>query len=274
MLAWQNKLANLATQALQIELSLYPKAGLVSHVDNGSHHDMDAQTFTTSIMALEIYWLNMVQLGSTSAPFAALVNAGRSAEKQMLLATNGINTHRGAVFILGILIAALSYGYINKLPVDKVPEIILQLWGHEISLHGVIQDSHGSKVRDKYTHKAGDIIQDAATGFKPIINQYLPQLRNLYLQFGALGYLELFYIILATTADNNLLYRGGEAGLNWAHYQADQFLSDGGIAQADYIAKLESIHHEFVQHNLSPGGCADIFAATILVFLAEQELWD
>lgn len=95
-----------ATLALHDELALAPKPGLVTPSSPGSHDDMDAHTFMRSLFALRGYFVRIAALGAESAPFVALEAAGLDAEARMHAATGGINTHRGAVFMLGLLCAA------------------------------------------------------------------------------------------------------------------------------------------------------------------------
>ena len=89
-----------AVRSLYQELVLYPKPGLVSLVDTGSHTDMDASTFVRSLFSLRRYFLEIALAGSQGADFAVLRGLGIEAERRMLLATGGINTHRGAIFSL------------------------------------------------------------------------------------------------------------------------------------------------------------------------------
>jgi phosphoribosyl-dephospho-CoA transferase len=95
-----------ATLALHDELALSPKPGLVTPTDTGSHTDMDAHTFMRSLFALRTYFVRIAGLGATGAPFHALERCGIEAEARMLAATGGINTHRGSIFMLGLLCAA------------------------------------------------------------------------------------------------------------------------------------------------------------------------
>src|SRR5262249_55327894 len=90
----------------QAELVLYPKPGLVSLRDNGAHHDMNAATFMRSIFALRRYFGEIAMAGMRAAPMSELRRLGLIAESRMLRATRGVNTHRGAIFALGMLAAA------------------------------------------------------------------------------------------------------------------------------------------------------------------------
>ena len=95
-----------ATLALHDELSLAPKPGLVTLIDAGSHDDMDAHTFMRSLFSLRRYFAQIAEAGFGGADFAVLERCGIAAEARMLAATGGVNTHRGAIFMLGLLCAA------------------------------------------------------------------------------------------------------------------------------------------------------------------------
>ena len=271
---WQQRIVSLAHNSLYAELKCYPKAGLVSLVDSGSHHDMDKDTFLASIAALDYYWLQMIMLGEKNAPFSELVTAGKTAESAMLRATNNINTHRGAIFILGILVAACAASYVKQTKFAMIPDLIRDLWGASILQHRTSKISHGQQVRNRYLSNKCDIIHHAASGFKEIFSLYLSQLKEFYPIYGEVAYVQLFYILLSQVQDTNLLYRGGLVGLEFAQTQAQKFISAGGITQQDWLPNSQSIHQQFIKRNLSPGGCADLLAATIFVYHAEVELWD
>ncbi|MDO9428330.1 MAG: triphosphoribosyl-dephospho-CoA synthase, partial [Methylobacterium sp.] len=99
-------IAGRAVEALRLEIETYPKPGLVSHVDRGSHADMDAGTFRASAAALLPSFADLARAGATGAGMSALRRIGIEAEAAMREATGGVNTHRGAIFGLGLLAAA------------------------------------------------------------------------------------------------------------------------------------------------------------------------
>ena len=98
-----------AIRALYAELALHPKPGLVSPLDSGSHDDMDMTTFMRSLFALRGYYRDIAAAGARGADFAMLQALGIAAERRMLAATGGVNTHRGAIFGLGLLTAAAGW---------------------------------------------------------------------------------------------------------------------------------------------------------------------
>ena len=98
--------ADLAKAALLAELETWPKPGLVSHVDSGSHTDMDASTLKASATAIAPFYDQLAVAGAAASGMNRLREIGVEAERAMLAATGGVNTHRGAIFSLGLLCAA------------------------------------------------------------------------------------------------------------------------------------------------------------------------
>src|SRR5208337_386094 len=128
-----------AAASLLDKLETWPKPGLVSHVDTGSHTDMDAGTFRRSVAAIEPFYASLVIAGASRAGMEELRRIGVAAERAMLAATDGVNTHRGAVFALGLLCAAagaaltdgaaLPAGARGMFPASLLGALVRQRWG-------------------------------------------------------------------------------------------------------------------------------------------------
>ena len=253
-----------ATVALYDELALAPKPGLVSFVDSGSHTDMDAGTFLRSLFALRHYFPQIAALGARGAAFAALEQAGIEAERRMLQATAGINTHRGAVFSLGLLCAAagrlVARG--ERLAPAALRRSLVDGWGpalRERCAHD--RDSNGRRAALR--HGLRGVGEEAADGFPVLFEVAMPALRRA-LSDGLdtrHARLQTLFAVMATLDDTNLAHRGGLAGLRHAQQMAAGFLAAGGAARPDAIVHAQAIHHDFVARRLSPGGAADVLAA-------------
>lgn len=104
-------IAHLATQALQAELDTTPKPGLVDKDNNGAHRDMDYALMQLSINTLHPYFVRLALLGfaDTLPSHTSIRDAGIEAEKAMLEATNSVNTHKGALFSMGLAVVAAAY---------------------------------------------------------------------------------------------------------------------------------------------------------------------
>jgi triphosphoribosyl-dephospho-CoA synthase len=137
--AFACEVARLAVRSLHAELCLYPKPGLVSPVDSGSHDDMDSSTFMRSMFALRHYFRKICLAGWNDAPFAQLKQLGIAAEASMLKATRGVNTHRGAIFSLGMLCATAGRAHAQGMPMTPAAlrAAMLIRWGEELAHHAV-----------------------------------------------------------------------------------------------------------------------------------------
>jgi len=251
-----------ATLALYDELALSPKPGLVTLTDRGSHADMDAQTFMRSLFALRGYFVRIAELGAADAPFEALEQAGIAAEARMLAATGGINTHRGAIFMLGLLCAsagALAAQGERPTP-DGVRATLDRHWGDALARRATRTSTlpGGIAARRLGLRSAS---AEAAMGFPTLFDTAVPALRaatDRGLPRQA-AHLDTLFAVIAVLDDSNLAHRGGLAGLRFAQTAAQGFLAAGGAARG--IEAAEAIAAEFVRRNLSPGGSADTLAA-------------
>ena len=268
--AWQAdparvaRLGQRAVVALYDELELAPKPGLVSFQDAGSHRDMDARTFMRSLFALRHAFPALARLGAAGAPFAALEAQGIAAEGQMLRATGGVNTHRGAIFTLGLLCAAAGHRVSQgeQVGADGLRHTLLALWGPALAQRASrSRDSHGSRAARAYGLRSVGV--EAAEGFPLLFEVVWPRLS------GALARglpphrarLEALFAAMAVLDDTNLVHRGGLAGLRFAQKAARDFLQRGGGDRPDAQAHALALHRAFVAANLSPGGAADVLAA-------------
>ena len=167
-----------ATLALYDELALSPKPGLVTLTDPGSHSDMDANTFMRSLFALRGYFVRIAQLGSQRAPFAALERCGIEAEERMLAATGGINTHRGAIFMLGLLCAAAGAASSGRRPLTllHLQSALDSHWADDLRQRALRAPSlpGGLAARRHGLRSASD---EAAAGFPVLFEVALPRLR-------------------------------------------------------------------------------------------------
>lgn len=257
-----------ATLALHDELALSPKPGLVTLVDPGSHHDMDAHTFMRSLFALRGYFVRIAGLGAAGAPFEALERCGIEAEARMLAATGGINTHRGAIFTLGLLCAAA--GAVVNTGHSPSPELLrptlLQHWGDALAARATRQSTlPGGIAARRYGLRSASA--EAALGFPVLFETALPAMltaaaRGLTRQQVLLN--TLFHVI-AVMDDSNLAHRGGLEGLHYAQRVASGFLAAGGAARPDGVTAAFKIGRDFVSRRLSPGGAADTLSAACLV---------
>jgi triphosphoribosyl-dephospho-CoA synthase len=264
------RIGHVAFVALIDELLTWPKPGLVSHVDSGSHDDMDCSTFHASAVALRPFFVRLASAGATMATMEDLRAIGIEAEHAMLVATGGVNTHRGAIFALGLLCAAAaalkSRSRAHESPTAaSIAGYVAWRWGNAIVRGPIPLHSHGSAALRRFG--AGGARAQAAAGFPHVVEIGLPALRRArtIAQGEEAARVETFFSLLAAVEDTNLLHRGGAEGLDYAREVARQFLETGGVGTEGWEARALEIHLDFVGRRLSPGGCADLLAATILL---------
>ncbi len=261
---------NCAIRALWYELVTFPKPGLVSLVDSGSHKDMDAKTFYKSIFTLRHYFYNIANLGNNKSSFQSLRLAGIDAEKRMMLSTKGVNTHRGAIFILGILAAAAASPELDQDKKMTLGDKVKKLWGDELIKHICNPSSNGSKVRKAF--KVGGALGEACSGFLSIYTFGLPVYRSVLNETSNfhLARVQTFFSLMANVEDTNLLHRGGSNGLRKAQSLAKEFLNYGGIYSDSWETRAKILHQNFVKMQLSPGGSADLLGACIFIHEIEN----
>lgn len=254
-----------ATLSLYDELSLSPKPGLVTLIDCGSHDDMDAHTFMRSLFSLRRYFVQIAEAGAAGADFAVLERHGIAAEARMLAATGGVNTHRGAIFMLGLLCAAAGAAlraHGDALDPAALRDALRRHWGEALARRsqrppvlpgGIAARRHGLRSAS----------EEAALAFPVLFETALPALRKALA--GGLtprqARLDALFHIIAVLDDSNLAHRGGLAGLRDAQRAAQGFLDRGGIARPEGLEEAQAIADDFVRQRLSSGGAADTLAA-------------
>jgi len=264
-------IADQAVFALLHELAAWPKPGLVSHVDSGSHTDMDAAMVQASAVSLRPFFGELARAGQDGADMGRLRTIGLRAEAAMLAVTGGINTHRGAIFGLGLLCAAA--GEVAEISTDgaaaapaRLGDVVMRRWGAEIGRGPIPLFSHGAAALRRYG--TGGARAEAAGGFRSIYEVGWPALRqgrSLRPDDPDAARVQACFALIAAVSDTNLLHRGGADGLRYAAEAASLFLSQGGVGGPDWRRRAAVVHAAFVARRLSPGGCADLLAMTLFV---------
>ena len=266
-------MAALAVACLDREVATWPKPGLVSPVDGGSHADMDAGTFRRSAEAIRPHLAALAEAGRAGAGMARLRAIGIAAEADMMAATGGVNTHRGAIFGLGLLCAAAGHASLSpgrdrsaSPTCSALGIVVARLWGPAILDGPVPLRSHGTQARRLY--RAGGARAEAAAGFPTLARIGLPALaegRRLADGDEEAARVHCCFALVAALEDTNLLHRGGQAGLTFARATAAGFLAAGGVGAPGWRDRAAAVHRAFVARRLSPGGSADLLAMTLFV---------
>jgi len=209
-----------------------------------------------------------------TAAWAACELIGIEAEAAMLEATAGVNTHRGAIFGLGLLCAAAGARWSGTVEsTAPLGSVVARRWGKEILSGPVTLRSHGLEARRRYGRPAGARCQ-AADGFPSVYGIGLPALEQAVIMAPADAEavrVHACFSLIAAVEDTNLLHRGGTAGLSFAQSAARSFLDRGGVSQRDWRVRARTVHEAFVQGRLSPGGSADLLAMSLFVQALESD---
>jgi len=265
------QLAELARQALVAEVELTPKPGLVDRRGAGAHSDLSLDLIRQSAAAIAPYFEAMGD-SAQSMPFdrglrTEVAAIGRAAESAMLQATNGSNAHKGAIWILGLLVTAASRG------IDLNPAAIAQDAAFLARLPDRAQPqllSHGEMVRARYG--ATGARGEAFAGFPHVLHVGLPTLRAERNRARTETNSRLWALlnIMARLEDTCVLYRGGAEGLAIVQKGASDALLAGGPGSVAGELAMLRLDQELLIRNISPGGAADLLAATLFLDALEQ----
>ena len=264
-----------ASAALSREVVTTPKPGLVDRANNGSHRDMDIDTFRASIEALAPYWKECFDLGRKTAQdapaetFRKLREAGLRAEQTMLAATAGVNTHKGAIFTLGAVCGAIGRLWTAEAPC-RDPERIARECA-AMTKDAVAADWAAMKDLPAEKLTAGQrlyrqfglagIRGEVAAGLPGVTDVVLPALRRALAAGKSLndaGAIALLHLIARGT-DTNMVHRGGMALAREAAEKVRDLLSRNPMPD---MAEIAALDRWFIENNLSPGGCADLLGVT------------
>lgn len=269
------RIAAKAVQALLYEVCTTPKPGLVDCQNSGSHTDMDLFTFLASGASLSPYFARCARIGMQTADlspaetFSRLRLPGKLAEQTMYEATGGINTHKGAIFTLGLLCGAAGR-LESRYPEDILDTVKAMTQGlAQRDFAGVTEENAATNGQKLYVRYGITGVRGLAeAGFPAVLETGLPVLKQGLAQGRSLndaGSAALLHL-LAATVDTNLIARGDLSTQQQTTKKIAELLAKDPYPTQAVLAQLD---REFIERNLSPGGSADLLAATyFLYFLA------
>jgi len=276
---YREAVGTLAYNAMLKEARLTPKAGLVDSVSQGAHSDMDISTFVASSEALRPYMVEFVRVGYQSAHITAehllpqLRKTGLQAELAMLKATQGVNTHKGMIFTMGLICGAAGWLQGNDLPFDSasIRPVIVTMCRHLVR-DELVQKKSNSPVsageRIFAEHGITGIRGEASQGYPVIFECSLPFYRQVMVKHND-EHLALSYTLLKLMAENcdtNLIHRGGIEGLAYVKQQSAKYLKRNYSGTDELNKSIEAFDQKLINRHLSPGGSADLLAATWLLY--------
>lgn len=245
--------ADLAERALRMELDTTPKPGLVDRRDNGAHKDMDYALMSKSISALRPYLTRLAVESANDIDPAKIKEIGIEAEKAMLKATGGVNTHKGALFCIGLSVAVASCLACSTGAVDaySFKELVSRAASEIPSAEG----THGAEAKRSF--KVRGALENARLAYPELFSDWLPYYRGL--ENDPHRCHKTLLHIMTTLDDTNILHRRGAEGLAHAEAEAARLLEDFSESG------LSSLNKDFIRENISPGGSADMLSLTIFI---------
>lgn len=267
-------IARLATQALQAELDTTPKPGLVDKDNNGAHRDMDYALMQRSIDTLHPYFVKLALLGCADAlpTHTSIRDIGIEAEKAMLSATNGVNTHKGALFSMGLAVVAAAHEE-RKIAANE-EQILKERNGGEdvlVSLQTTIKalaasfpdtnGTHGSKAKllSKGTTAIKGALDNAREGYEMLFAEWLPFYIERRKEHDAHTLHKTLLRIMCDLDDTNVIYRTDLATAEEVKLEARALLDNFSKAA------LKDMDRHYTTRNISPGGAADMLSLTIFI---------
>lgn len=273
-------IGTLACRSLLYEVATTPKPGLVDRANSGSHRDMDFFTFQASAAALWPYFARCAEIGMDTRQepaeetFAQLRVPGRKAEGEMLRSTGGVNTHKGAIFSLGILCGAL--GRMERTEWKKPERVLSECAAMTRGL--VIRDyvnltpetakTTGQKLYLRYGITG--VRGQAEAGFPAVLNVGLPKLEAGLSQGKSINEAGCAALIamLAQTIDTNMIHRGSFPIQQAVSKELSALLETEPFPSKE---TLEALDEAFIERNLSPGGTADLLAMVYMLHFLKEE---
>lgn len=264
-----NNVADLATNALTEELNTSVKFGLVCPSHNGSHDDLDFELMKKSINSLYDGFVALVKVGfEFNAPLENLLNEARKvgleSEKAMFKATNGSNTHKGALFCIGLFCVAIGWlvgrgeSFSPKNCSKVIAKICKGICKRELT-NTLSPTTHGEKMYAKYSVSGAR--GSAERGFLESVENFLPIWKQIKTQTENydLAKTRLLAYVVSKTDDTNILYRSDEKTLALAQNKCRDLYLDFDEQKA------KETEDWFINLNISCGGSADMLGLTLFL---------
>ena len=270
-------IGSLAVQAMLYEVSCFPSPGLVSPTSNGAHRDMNYYTFIDSTVALNKYFARFTQAGMSEKNYKEVFSKirviGQEAEAEMFAKTNGINTHKGMLFLMAVSCAAVGKVIYEKRNFHDIPSIIRKM------TKGIVDNelkplkegsdlSHGERLFLKYNSKGirGEVEKGIPTVFEYGLKAY-----------NTCGDLSIndrlihtLISIMQICDDTTILHRHSPQVLQEVREGAKEIINIGGMKTSEGRAKINIMCDEYIKKNISPGGSADLLGVTVFFNLVEE----
>lgn len=286
-----------AAKALWLEVFATPKPGLVDRENSGAHRDMDYPLFLASIEALRDYFCECTFLGmkfseacdnsamnlcqkngcksccaESDSYLDALRKAGLGAEKAMFSATGGVNTHKGAVFSMGILCSCLGQmAGKNGIPLQETDRELLRKRCAKLAAALLGQtdpdDTNGAAVYRDFG--CGGIREEALSGFSNAFQWGFPALKEALAENMSVNnaLVKTLLVLMTKVFDSNAVHRGGMQGLSYIRNCAGEILAQTDFRTEESLDLVKEFDRQCICRNLSPGGSADLLSLSVMLYM-------
>lgn len=266
------------TKAILIEAISAPKPGLVDRVNSGAHSDMDISTYMISTAAISYYMTLAAQVaidhrGELHELLPKIRSLGLSAEEEMLLATKGVNTHKGLIFS-GMIISAAA-GYLSaretgSLKIIKILQIVQEI------TKGIVERELMSLNKNEQKITAGEwiFLDTGVTGIRGEAEKGFPNADAAYqvikkaIDSGVpfeRGIIMALLFLMTRVDDTNVLARHGSEALTWVRQESNKLVLSEDAYSDEWLERVKDLDGQFIEQNISPGGCADLLAVALML---------
>ncbi|HEY5585254.1 MAG TPA: triphosphoribosyl-dephospho-CoA synthase [Ruminiclostridium sp.] len=260
-------LGQFAVDALIEEARLTPKPALVDMNNSGAHTDINIDLMLRSAQSLQSMFVEIGRVAFKQKPSWDLKEEiaviGRRGEATMLKETGGTNTHRGAIWSLGLLTAGAA--------MNEQGTSAHTIAAAASALACYFIPSEVDKVSNGYRAKQNYGVQgargEAQDGFPHVTHIALPALYKSR-ESGipeSFARVDALIALIASLDDTCILHRGGMEALMAAKNGARAVLGAGGISTLKGWREFQKLDEGLIARNASPGGSADLLAAALFL---------
>ncbi|MDO5563398.1 MAG: triphosphoribosyl-dephospho-CoA synthase [Synergistaceae bacterium] len=275
---YANELGRMAREAAELEISVTPKPGLVDISGPGCHDDMDYELFMKSSAALAPYWRLQASAGLNSLTGAVamreLVSAGKEMEASMFAATNGVNTHKGLIFLLSLLLYGAGYCLSNgeEITAANISRFAsLPVKGGSRRALLSLKDKPASELthgeRLLLEHGVTSIRGEAESGFPSVVKAGLPEFSRVKGGGGGVdgAGISSLLAIMEICEDSNVMHRGGYDFWNGEYKELVRGAREAYDPFSGDTSPIVELENKFKERWISPGGAADLLCCVIFL---------
>lgn len=274
------KVSQYLTQAILLEVSTYPKPGLVTRLSNGAHKDMSIFTFMMSSAVLskafnDLQDIGQAHRGTLAELFCKLRSYGVGAEAELLRVTKGVNTQRGILFAGGIVSAVSGYAMNMGLSRDALLPMIKEMAAGLVARELKNLDHAAMTAGEKLYYKYGitGIRGEVENGFPSVVNYGLPALEDAFNKGATINdaLVHALIALMTVVEDSNVIWRTDYDTLLEVQRIAKDILNLGSVFTEKGRMAIADTERYFLQRRISPGGSADLLSITITLYLLEHK---